>query len=251
MGFGTDPPGPINWTLRRDDIWPNRQAALRASRALTVDWDPRCIARMGQFAFCELPTRLYPDVETEKKRLSTAETPITLATTKYQDVLGQIRENFSARDAAGRVTINRETHADLDPLAAFIPMYRPEPTSTFLRLPTLHPSCLWVLGGATYLRIDEMREGIKMCGTGVGGSGGGERVREVTVPGCGHLMPFQEVKKVAEPCVAWLEEEMERFRHSERRWEEQREAKDHLVLGEAWFNTLKPIGEKRPRKDKL
>lgn len=35
MGFGTDAPGVINYTLRRSDVWPNREIALRANRALT------------------------------------------------------------------------------------------------------------------------------------------------------------------------------------------------------------------------
>lgn len=255
MGFGSDPPSAINWTLRRDDVWPNLEVALRANRALLSGWDPRCIARMAEVGFRKLPTQLYPDVEAQKARLNTTETPVTLTTTKHQDILGQIRENFDARDpTTGRITINRETHADLDPLAAFIPMYRPEPRSIFLRLPSLRPSCLWVLGGATYLSLDEIREGVKICGTGVGGSGGGQRVREVTLPGLGHLMPFQEVRKVAEPCVEWLANEMERYRLTEKQWTEQSQRKNHLVVGENGFNTLKPLGrrgEKPPRKDKM
>lgn len=259
MGFGTDAPGPINYTLRRSDVWPNREVALRANRALTKDWDPRCIDRMAQYGFRELPTRLYPDVDAIKARFNSTETPVTLTTSKHQDLIGQIRENFGARDpATGRIAIDRATHADMDPLAAFIPMYRPEPRSIFLRLPSLRPSCVWVLGGSTYLKLDEIREGIKACGTGVGGSGGlpEGRVREVTLTGLGHLMPFQEVKKVAEPCVAWLEEEMERFRQAEKQWEERRRGMNHLELNETWYKVLKPIGGGRSggkdqRKEKL
>ncbi|KAJ5722819.1 toxin biosynthesis protein-like protein [Penicillium malachiteum] len=256
MGFGSDPPSAINWTLRRDDIWPSREAALRANRSLLHGWDPRCIARMAEVGFRELPTQLYPDVEAEKARLKTTETPVTLTTTKYQDLIGSIRENFDGRDpVTGRIVVNRDTHADMDPLAAFIPMYRPEPRSTFLRLPDLRPSCLWLLAADTYMNLDEIREGIKVCGTGVGGSGGGEKVREVTLPGLGHLMPFQEVKKVAEPVVAWLRGEMKEYRVKEKQWAVQREEANHVVLGEKWFETLKPLGrrtrDKPPRKEKI
>ncbi|KAJ5651932.1 hypothetical protein N7507_009358 [Penicillium longicatenatum] len=259
MGFGTDAPGVINYTLRRSDVWPNREIALRANRALTKDWDPRCIDRMAKYGFRDLPTRLYPDVDAIKARFNSTQTPVTLTTSKYQDLIGQIRENFGARDSAtGRIVINRATHADLDPLAALIPMYRPEPPSTFLRLPSLRPSCVWILGGSTYLRLDEIREGIKVCGTGVGGSGGlpEGRVREVTLTGLGHLMPFQEVTKVAEPCVAWLEEEMDRFRRTEKQWEEDRKRANHLELSETWYKVLEPIdggraGGKGRRKEKL
>lgn len=98
------------------------------------------------------------------------------------------------------------------------------------------------------MNLDEMREGIKVCGTGVGGSGGGDKVREVTLPGLGHLMPFQEVKKVAEPCVTWLTNEIDRFRQGEKEWEEKRRGKSHLVLDDTWFKTLKPVGAGRDGK---
>ncbi|RAH79465.1 hypothetical protein BO86DRAFT_449688 [Aspergillus japonicus CBS 114.51] len=273
MGFGTDATGPINYTLHRQDVWPSREAALRANRALTYGWDPRCVARMAQYGFRQLPTALYPDVEAVKMGFESTTTsasssarplqdppspttaPVTLTTSKYHDLLAQIRENFSARLPDGRIAASRATHADLDPLAAFIPLYRPEPRSVFLRLPTLRPSCLWVLGGTTYLKLDEIREGIKTCGTGVGGSGGipERRVQEVTLPGLGHLMPFQAVKQVAEPCVAWLESEMERFREAERLWAEGRKGKSHLALEETWYRVLKPLtvpGGKGKEKEK-
>lgn len=84
----------------------------------------------------------------------------------------------------------------MDPLAAFIPLYRPEPRGTFFRLPSLRPSALWLLGERTYLRLDEMREGIKVTGTSVGGSGGVPegRVKEDLIPERGHLFPFEAVE---------------------------------------------------------
>jgi hypothetical protein len=117
---------------------------------------------------------------------------------------------------------------------------------------------VWILGGSSYLRLDEIREGVKVCGTGVGGSGGlpEGRVREVTLARLGHLMPFQEVTKVVEPCVAWLEEEMDRFRRIEKQWEEDRKRVNHLELSDTWYKVLKPIeggraGGKDRRKEKL
>ncbi|KAJ6024239.1 toxin biosynthesis protein-like protein [Penicillium herquei] len=250
MGFGTDAPGLINATLYRDDVWPSREAAVRANRALFAGWDPRCIERMIKYGFRDLPTALYPDVDAVKARFNTdasessTSTPVTLTTSKYQDLITQMRENFSARDpTTGRVSIPRSTHADLNPLAAFIPMYRPEPTMTFLRLPSLRPSCLWVIGGSTYLKIDEMMEGIKVCGTGIGGSGGipENKVKEIIIPGMGHLLPFQDVKKTVDPCSIWLREEMKRYRKVEKDWEELRAERNHLMVEDAWYKTLKPI----------
>lgn len=251
MGFGTDPPGAPNYTLRRSDVWPSREAAVQANRKFMHGWDPRCVELMAEHGFRELPTRLYPDVEAVKAKFGTTTnntTPVTLTTTKHQDLLGQIRQNFSARNpTTGVLEIPRDTHADLDPAAAFIPLYRPEPRSTFFRLPTLRPSCLWVVGGSTYLNLDEMRLAIQRCGTGVGGSGGLSegRVKEVTLPGLGHLMPFQEVKAVVDPCAAWLRQEMDRFRRVEREWEEAQKGKSHLVVEENWYKVLKPVNARR------
>ncbi|GKZ84319.1 hypothetical protein AnigIFM56816_009641 [Aspergillus niger] len=252
MGFGTDPPGAPNYTLRRSDVWPSREAAVQANRKFMHGWDPRCVELMAEHGFRELPTRLYPDVEAVKAKFGTTTnnntTPVTLTTTKHQDLLGQIRQNFSARNpTTGVIEIPRDTHADLDPAAAFIPLYRPEPRSTFFRLPTLRPSCLWVVGGSTYLNLDEMRLAIQRCGTGVGGSGGLSegRVKEVTLPGLGHLMPFQEVKAVVDPCAAWLRLEMDRFRRVEREWEEAQKGKSHLVVEENWYKVLKPLNARR------
>jgi len=118
---------------------------------------------------------------------------VTLTSTKHQEVWTMIRPNYSSRDASGRIQIDRSTHADLDPLAAFVPLYRPEPRSTFLRLAAVRPSVLWLMGGASNVRLDEIREGIKVTGTGVGGSGGvaDGRVKEVTFAKRGHFFPLR------------------------------------------------------------
>ncbi|KAI2679619.1 hypothetical protein CBS147355_4101 [Penicillium roqueforti] len=261
MGFGTDPPGPINYTLWRNDVWPSREAAIRANRGLIHGWDPRCVDRMAKYFFRDLPTPLYPDVEAVKARFDaaadTTATPVTLATPKYHELIAQIRQNFNARDpTTGRIEIPRATHADMDPLVASILLYRPEPRSTFRRLGTLRPSCLWIVGGATFLNVDEIHEGVKICGSGIGGSGGVSegRVKELILPGLGHLMPFQEIGTVVGPCVAWLQQEMDRFRQMEREWGEERKGKSHLVLEENWYKVLKPMPSGRGkggRKEKL
>ncbi|KAJ5187954.1 hypothetical protein N7491_004275 [Penicillium cf. griseofulvum] len=223
MGFSTDPPGPINYTLWQNDVWPSRDAAIRANRGLIQGWDPRCVNRMAKYLFRELPTPLYPDAKAFKARFDavtdTPATPVTLATPKYHEVIAQIRQIFNARSpTTGRIEIPRATHADMDPLVAYIPLYWPEPRSTFCRLETLRPACLWIVGGVTFLNVDEIHEGVKICGSGTGGSGGVSegRGKEVFLPGLGHLMPFQEIKTVAGPCVAWLQQEMDRFRRMER-----------------------------------
>ncbi|OOO03840.1 hypothetical protein OAory_01022510 [Aspergillus oryzae] len=197
MGFGSDPPSAINFTLYRQDVWPNRQAATEVYKKMFPKMDPRCVDRMTKFGFRDLPTDLYPE---SLEGSDPANPPVTLTTSKNPDMIAQIRENFSARTLDGRIQIDRSTHAEMDPVAAFFPMYCPEPRATFFRLPTLRPSLIWVLGEKSYLRLDEVREGIKICGHGIGGSGGDSqgKVKEAAIPKGSHLFPFENVAEAAE-----------------------------------------------------
>ncbi|PIG79397.1 hypothetical protein AARAC_007619 [Aspergillus arachidicola] len=134
----------------------------------------------------------------------------------------------------------------MDPIAAFIPMYRPEPRATFFRLRTLRPSVIWVLGEKSYLRLDEIREGTKICGHGIGGSEGDSqgKVKKEVIPKGSHLFPFENVAEAAEISSAWLGQEVQSFVVAEKQWAEKRQSmnkRDHLVLGEDWFKTIKPL----------
>lgn len=98
----------------------------------------------------------------------------------------------------------------------------------------------------TNLRLDEMREGIKATGTGVGGSGGIQegRVKEVTVREKGHLFPFEAVGATAQECGKWLGEEMKRYRNIESKWLEEREKmtpQDHMTTSKKWLDVVKPF----------
>lgn len=139
MSFGGLPTGPLNWTTYRQDIWPNRAAAAASQRRASRDWDPRVVERMIKYGYRDLPTPLYPDLPPDA---DPANPPVTLTTTKHIEALAQLRANFHARQPDGRIRIDRETHADMDPLTAFVPLYRPEPRSTLLRLPSLRPPTL-------------------------------------------------------------------------------------------------------------
>jgi len=243
MGFGNDPPGGVNYTTYRKDIWPTRSAAAVSQAKASRAWDPRVLSLMMKYGYRNLPTALYPELPTDS---DPNDLPVTLTTTKHQDAVTQLRENFSARMPDGRIKINRETHADLDPLAAFVPLYRPEPRSTFRLLPSLRPSALWLLGEKSYLNLDEMREGIKVTGNGIGGSGGipEGRVKEVSIKGGSHLFPFEAVEKTAEECGKWLGEVLEEFGKRESVWRKEREgmsSRDHLVTTKKWLEVVKPV----------
>ncbi|XP_044715557.1 alpha/beta hydrolase family domain-containing protein [Hirsutella rhossiliensis] len=211
MGFNGLPTGPVNFTTHRKDLWPNRAAA--SQKRASKGWDPRVLERMMQYGYRDLPTALYPDLPPDADR---SDPPVTLTTTKHQEALAQLRANFEARQPDGRIHINRNTHADMDPLSAFVPLYRPELRSTFHRLPGLRPPTLWVVGEKTFLCLDEIREGIKIAGTGVGGSGGS---------------PEAKVKEVMT------------FREQQVKWNQEREnmtMKDHMTLSKTWMEVVKP-----------
>lgn len=249
VGVAGLPKGPVNYGVWRDDVWPNREAAMRGSRGLVNGWDPRCIERMARHGFRDLPTKLYPDVEAVKRKLGAkdSDVPVTLATTKHQEVLGMLREKFSTyTQTMGEVEVPRDTHPEMNPMHGYLPLYRPEVNDAYKRLPTLRPSCLWVLGGDTYLNLEEMREGIRVCGKGIGGSGG--RVKEVTVPGLTHLMTFQAVKATMEPCAAWLKEEMIRFGEDEKKWKKKQIERGHTKLEDDWYKYIPPMDKKQATK---
>ncbi|PYI09745.1 hypothetical protein BO78DRAFT_362200 [Aspergillus sclerotiicarbonarius CBS 121057] len=250
MGHGTDPTGAVNWCLYRDDVWPNRAAAAAAHRKTSKRWDPRCVDLMAQFGFRDLPTALHPDLG---DNANASDPPVTLTTTKYHEVLGQLRENFNSRTPDGRIQLDRSTHADADPLLASLPVYKAEPPSTWYKLPFLRPSALFLLAEYSYLRLDEVREGAKRCGQGVGGSGGKDKVKEITISKRGHFFPFEIVGETADYCASWLDGVMRDYRESERAWNEKREKltkRDHLVLNDEWRRVVKPPTSSA-RKNKL
>lgn len=76
---------------------------------------------------------------------------------------------------------------------------------------------MFVLGEKTYLNLDEMRQGIRVAGTGFGGSGGIQegRVREVTLPEQPHVFPFTAVGETASVCFEWLNAETDKYQERE------------------------------------
>lgn len=223
--LGTNPPGMLSIVAYRRDVWRSRQDAEDAFKKspLFGAWDQRVLERMVEHGLRSLPTALYPEPPSVTQPRP-QDSYVTLTTTKHQEVWTLMRQNFNNRDLSGRILIDRSTHADLDPLVASSPFYRPEPRSTWYRLSELRPSVLFLTGGATEMRLDEIREGIKITGTGVGGSGGlvEGRVKEKTFPDRGHLFPMEIVNETASECADWLGDEVKRWKEAEIRWDEER-----------------------------
>jgi hypothetical protein len=209
-------------TFRRD-LWPSRRAAADsfAKSPYYQAWDPRVFRLWLQYALRDLPTPLYPDLPAG----GPVDGPVTLTTPKQQEVWTFVRPNYTGKDAAGRYVVDRRRAPDSDPSSGQFPFYRPEPISTFFKLPSLRPSVLYVLGGLSNLvPPGRHRDRTLNTGTGVGGSGGiaEGRVRDVTPAGGGHLVPMEAPGESAEESARWLGAEMERWRREEEEWARER-----------------------------
>lgn len=229
-------------TFRRD-LWPSRQAAEASFRKSPFyrTWDPRVLDRWTEHGIRALPTRIYPDSSKE----GSADNPVTLTTTKHQEVWTFLRPNFGGRDLEGRPVHDRSSHADLDQASSgTYPFYRPEPTTAFNNLPFLRPSVLYIFGGKSNLAAPEWRkQKMAITGIGTGGSGGAKegRVKEVLFKAVGHLVAMEAVTDTAEATTQWLDQEIRRWRQAERSYRElrsRRKAADDIMVNEDWIHNL-------------
>ncbi|KAL8763380.1 MAG: hypothetical protein Q9184_000768 [Pyrenodesmia sp. 2 TL-2023] len=202
-------------TFRRD-WWPSREEAAASFRKQKFyqRWDERVLQRWLDVCLRNTPTALYPETSHNQN-----ERPVTLLTSKHQEVFTFLRPNFDGMDNEGRIILNRSAHPDLDLESDEIyPFYRPEAASTFKKLPYLRPSVLFVYAGTSDLSAPELRElRMNATGVGVGGSGGSPegRVKQVLFEDASHLMPMEIVGELAEATAEWLVPEMEHWKNQE------------------------------------
>lgn len=224
-------------STNRRDRWPNREAAAAAFKRSKFyqTWDSRVLDRWIEHGLRELPTLLHPQIQAGSKTLpavsvdpSTAsvvpdknsETEVTLKTTKHQEVLSFLRANFPTPEFPDPENEpNPHTHQDV-PLTVGpnSPFYRPEPVSTFAKLPFVRPSVLYVFGDKSEMsHPDFIAEKLAATGVGVGGSGGVKqgRVAQVTFKDIGHLIPMEVTSQTADAAADWIVPELERFQRIE------------------------------------
>lgn len=224
-------------TFRRD-LWPSREEAVASFRGSSFykSWDDRVLNRWLEIGLRDTPTALYPQAQGDAQSR-----PVTLLTSKHQEVFTFLRPNFDGLDSDGRLIVNRSTHPDLDLKSGeAYPFYRPEPASTFKRLPYLRPSVFYVHGGKSDLSAPELREQrMSTTGVGVGGSGGAVagRVKQIMFEDAGHLMPMEIVGEIADAAAEWLVKEMEYWRQQEAKFQAQwsRKSKpEKQTVSEEW-----------------
>ncbi|KAL8682207.1 MAG: hypothetical protein Q9186_001745 [Xanthomendoza sp. 1 TL-2023] len=224
-------------TFRRDH-WSSREEAAASFRKSQYyqSWDERVLNRWLDVGLRETPTPLYPEAGDDSKTRS-----VTLLTPKHQEVFTFLRPNYGGKDSDGRMVLDRSINPDLDLEAGeTYPFYRPEPPSTFKRLPYVRPPVLYMFAGKSDLSAPELREQrMSTTGVGVGGSGGAAegRVQQVLFEHAGHLIPMEIVEESANAAAEWLAQEMERWLQQEEafraKWNNRTRAEKQTV-SEEW-----------------
>ena len=238
----------------RKDLWPSREEAAKSFRKSPFykSWDPRVLDLWIKYGLRDLPTAIYPDAPNVEAL------PVTLTTSRPQEVWSFLRPNYDGEDEAGNPCINRSTHPDIDPESKYnYPYYRPEFRSVYLRLPMLRPPTYYIMGGTSNLGSRDFQRGkVPMTGTGAGGSGGEKegKVDHVFLEGIGHLIPMEAPVLSAEVTSKWMGKtlaawfkEAEAF---EKSWSKV-DQKDKIMLNKKWFDHIGPPPSRSSQRNKL
>ena len=248
-------------TFRRD-IWPSRADATSAfnKNKFYQSWDSRVLDQWITYGLRDLPTEIYPDTASyhknseENPKAGEKGPPVTLTTTKHQEVFTFLRPNFDGLSSDGNPIVDRTKTPDLDPASGdSYPFYRSEMVRTFENLPYVRPSVLYVFGGKSSLSLPEARR-LKMLRTGIapGGSGGAAqgKVKEVVVERAGHLLPMEAISETVAASTDWIAKQTELWSQTEEEWRHQWENKsltDRTMISEEWKRQIvrDPIAERR------
>lgn len=217
--FSSAPPAsgeaPAQMSTFRRDIWPSRAAAAEGytKNKFYQAWDPRVIERQITYGLRDLPTAVHPAPAVQGDK-----TPVTLSTTKHQEVFTFLRPNYAGSGYEGR-PVDRKKHPDVHPgLDRIYPFYRPEGPRTYFRLLEVRPSVLYVFGELSYLSSPKaIASKLNQTGSGVGGSGGIQdgRVKGVTLKNVGHLVAMEAVQECADAAAQWISSEIQNWKAEE------------------------------------
>ncbi|KAJ5945752.1 hypothetical protein N7454_002591 [Penicillium verhagenii] len=200
-------------SIVRRDQWPSRKAAAESFQRSRFyhGWDPRVLEQWIKFGLRDTPTMTYPLHDETLPETDADGPPVTLTTTRHQEVFSFTRPIYDHAGCRG----SHETHPDLDKgIPDSSRFYRPEPPQIFAQLPFLRPSIFYIFGGRSNISIPALRaDKIKNTGTGLGGSGGvaNGRVREAFLEQAGHLIPQETPRETAELISLWLRPELDRW----------------------------------------
>lgn len=257
--FSSTPPkggkdSPAYLSTYRRDLWPSREIATESFNASRFykSWDPRVLDRWIQFGLRDLPTLIHP----QNAELG-HEPQVTLTTTKHQEVFTFLRPNYNDEGNI-RASAARKTHPDLnDKTQDIYPFYRAEPSNTFLRLPELRPSVLYVFGELSDMSTSSLRqEKMELTGAGIGGSGGAHegRVKEVVLKGVGHLVAMEAVAECADAIAPWIAGECQEMASQDEKLHREWSTKSQIektTIDEKWHEMMGPSPNQQKPRQKL
>lgn len=209
------------------------------------------------------PTQVYPDLPADY--IAGAPRPVTLTTSKHQEVWTFIRSNFLSRgpvvDDGRRSTEqqDRVINPNADPETE-VPLwfYRPECTITFKNLPYVRPTTYYIFGAKSPFSPPQARkEKQDRTGTGVGGSGGVQagKVQSHIFENGNHFLPFVDVEALAEVVNVYLEQGLRNTVKEDTLWknfDSQKSERDRLVVSKRWLEAVgQPTDAKRSVASKL
>jgi pimeloyl-ACP methyl ester carboxylesterase len=167
-----------------------------------------------KYGLRDTPTAVYPLDNELHGKTDGGDIPVTLTTTRHQEVFNCARPVWDHSGRSG----SHLTHPDLDQaIPESYQFYRPEPARVFAQLAFLRPSVLYIYGSKSGMSFSALTaDKLRNTGTAVGGSGGAARgrVKEIWLDQVGHLIPQEAPQRCAENVASWLRSELSRW-HSE------------------------------------
>jgi hypothetical protein len=291
-------PSLTRMSTSRRDIWPSQEEAIKAAKHSYKHWDERVLQRWFKYGYRLLPTVIYPQSsppcpEGESQTTFDLQNwieqrwpndgfrglrpqkpsarPVTLATTKHQEVFSYLRPNFKgispnegtifatsapASETAVHSFMPAQIMEDLDrmqttdvvgPPGTTTPFYRAEPIIANLALPHIRPSVLYIFGGRSPLSTSELRNSkTERTGVGIGGSGGMRfsKVKGIVIAKGSHLVPIEAVGGCADVTAPWLGEVAAKWKTDEAKFMADWEAKtvkERSMINTEWVEKLKSL----------
>ncbi|KAJ5648007.1 hypothetical protein N7490_004379 [Penicillium lividum] len=226
-------------SLKRQDTWKSQAAAIESAQKSHRRWDKRVLDRWILHAYRNLPSTT-----------TQADQPVTLISSKYQEVLQYLRPNPLGHKAIGGESTPDTPPADyllypdiIGPPQTTSVFYRYEPILAWKLIKHVRPPVLFVLGKSSPIFSPATREKLlKRTGVGIGGNGGVKalRVEEKSIKGSHHL-PLENVLETAAAIGPWISKSAQTWKEDEVRiaegWASQ-PMSDRLKGMAGWIPTL-------------
>lgn len=179
----------------QSDLWPSQataEASFRRSKFFKK-WDSRALERFFHYGLRDTPTALYLDQDAGS---------VTLTTTKHQEAWAYVRSNFTPQSIDPHDPVEHLLNPDVVPMAVTsFEFTRPEIQLSYLGLPHLRPSVLWLYGEHSLINLPVLHDKkMILTGSGIGGSGGVKtgKVETIVIEAAGHMVPMEKVQESAD-----------------------------------------------------